>query len=339
MTTPLRFGPFTLDRAGRRLLRDGAPVELNARYFDALALLAATPGELITKDRFMAEVWAGIPVTDEALTQCIRTLRRALDDDAAAPRYIQTVPKYGYRFVASEVASPSTAVAAPALHPILVGGTLGGVLAGGIGGMIYGFAASALAPASVGGASLLLVLLAISVGIAALGAAGVSLGMALAQRRVPERGGALAIGGAAGGLAVGALTELVGTDAFMLLVGSAPAQMTGAGEGAIIGGAIGLALWLAARVRPRTRTALTALIGAASGLLVTLLGGRMFAGSLASLGESVAGSRFNLGRIGAILGETGFGPLSQGLSAMLEGALFAAAICWTIRRFSGVARP
>src|SRR5687768_3981279 len=97
--TPLRFGPFTLDRAGRRLLRGGAPVDLNARYFDALCLLAAAPGELVTKDRFMAEIWAGIPVTDEALTQCIRTLRRALDDDAASPRYIATVPKYGYRFV------------------------------------------------------------------------------------------------------------------------------------------------------------------------------------------------------------------------------------------------
>ena len=54
---PLRFGPFTLDRAKRRLLKDGAVVDLNPRYFDALVLLASAPGDLVTKDRFMAEVW------------------------------------------------------------------------------------------------------------------------------------------------------------------------------------------------------------------------------------------------------------------------------------------
>ena len=48
----------------------------------------------------MGEVWRGIPVTDEALTQCIRTLRKQLGDDAARPRFIETVPKNGYRFVA-----------------------------------------------------------------------------------------------------------------------------------------------------------------------------------------------------------------------------------------------
>ena len=96
----LRFGDFTLDLADRRLLRDGERVDLGSRYFDALALLCAHPDTLVTKDRFMEEVWKGIPVTDEALTQCIRTLRRALGDDAAKPRFIETVPKHGYRFVA-----------------------------------------------------------------------------------------------------------------------------------------------------------------------------------------------------------------------------------------------
>ena len=336
---PLRFGPFTLDRDRRQLLRDSAVVELNARYFDALTLLAAAPGELITKDRFMAEVWSGIPVTDEALTQCVRTLRRVLDDDAAAPRYIQTVPKYGYRFIAAGAVAVPGVPPPASLYPIVAGGTLGGILTGGLGGLFYGLIANTLAPAGIGGASLLLVLLAIAIAIAALGAAGVSLGMALAQRRVPNSGAALVLGGAAGGLAVGALTELVGTDAFALLIGSAPVHMTGAGEGTIIGGAVGFALWQSARIRPGLRTVLAAIIGAATGLLITLMGGRMLAGSLASLSESVAGSRLNLGHIGALLGETGFGPNSQGLSAMLEGALFVAAICWTLRRFNAAARP
>ena len=72
-----RFDRFLLDPVDRQLRRDGAPVELNARYLDALALLVSESGKLVSKDRFMDEVWRGVPVTDEALTQCVRTLRRA----------------------------------------------------------------------------------------------------------------------------------------------------------------------------------------------------------------------------------------------------------------------
>jgi DNA-binding winged helix-turn-helix (wHTH) protein len=95
----LEFGGFRLEPAERRLSRDGAVVEVSGRYLDALLLLAGRPGELVTKERFMAEVWRGIPVTDEALTQCIRTLRKALGDEAGRPRFIATVPRHGYRFV------------------------------------------------------------------------------------------------------------------------------------------------------------------------------------------------------------------------------------------------
>src|SRR3954462_10826816 len=94
------FDHFCLDTADRQLKSDGEPVELNARYFDALALMVREGGKLVSKDRFMDEVWRGIPVTDEALTQCIKTLRRQLGDDAASPRFIETVPKHGYRFIA-----------------------------------------------------------------------------------------------------------------------------------------------------------------------------------------------------------------------------------------------
>src|SRR3569623_293888 len=97
----IAFADFSLDRGDRRLRRAGEPVELSSRYFDALALLVSEPGKLVSKDRFMDEVWRGIPVTDEALTQCIKTLRRQLGDDAASPRFIETVPKHGYRFIAA----------------------------------------------------------------------------------------------------------------------------------------------------------------------------------------------------------------------------------------------
>ena len=115
--TSFRFEGFELDPANRRLSRDGAPVELNARYLDALVLLAGEQGRLVSKDRFLQEVWRGVPVTDEALTQCIRTLRRQLGDDAANPRFIETVPKHGYRFIApvewvGEGGSPAPAACA-----------------------------------------------------------------------------------------------------------------------------------------------------------------------------------------------------------------------------------
>src|SRR3954469_21094147 len=95
-----RFDRFVLDADDRQLRRDDTPVELNARYLDALALLVREAGRLVSKDRFLDEVWNGVPVTDEALTQCIKTLRRQLGDDAASPRFIETVPKHGYRFIA-----------------------------------------------------------------------------------------------------------------------------------------------------------------------------------------------------------------------------------------------
>ncbi|RSX64427.1 transcriptional regulator, partial [Sphingomonas koreensis] len=111
--TGFRFEGFHLDPGNRRLTRNGAPVELNARYLDALLLLVREPGQLVPKDRFMGEVWRGIPVTDEALTQCIRTLRRQLGDDATSPRFIETVPKHGYRFIAAVRADERIAPPSP----------------------------------------------------------------------------------------------------------------------------------------------------------------------------------------------------------------------------------
>src|SRR5690606_22813779 len=99
------FADFTLDPAQRQLRRGGVRVELNTRYFDALALLVREQGQLVTKDRFLDEVWNGVPVTEEALTQCIRILRRSLGDNASDPAFIETVPKHGYRFIAPVTAA------------------------------------------------------------------------------------------------------------------------------------------------------------------------------------------------------------------------------------------
>src|SRR4051794_33692441 len=137
------FDRFVLDPRDRRLRDDGTPVEVNARYLDALALLVQSHGQLVSKDQFMAEVWQGIPVTDEALTQCIKTLRRLLGDNVGNPRFIQTVPKHGYRFIArvTEVNQPAKSPAGearPKFAMTVLGGVIGGGLAGIIGGLLLG---------------------------------------------------------------------------------------------------------------------------------------------------------------------------------------------------------
>src|SRR5829696_9061918 len=175
-----RFDRFTLDPGDRQLRRDDAPVELNARYLDALALLVGEAGRLVSKDRFLDEVWRGVPVTDEALTQCIKTLRRQLDDDAANPRFIETVPKHGYRFIAPvERIADATPQAPPPAPPrrdwreaVLLGsaGTVGGGVAGFFGGLIYGFAgASQPLQPGMGAISVLLVLLCLTILVALIG--------------------------------------------------------------------------------------------------------------------------------------------------------------------------
>src|SRR5882762_5268066 len=104
------FGPFRLEPGERRLLRDGEPVALTPKAFDTLVALVERAGRVVTKDELFQLVWPDATVEEGTLAQNVFTLRRALGDDT---RYIETVPKIGYRFiepVAREEAE-STAVA------------------------------------------------------------------------------------------------------------------------------------------------------------------------------------------------------------------------------------
>jgi DNA-binding winged helix-turn-helix (wHTH) protein len=334
------FDAFVLDPADRQLSRGGEPVELNARYLDALALLVRERGKLVTKDRFLEEVWRGVPVTDEALTQCIRTLRRQLGDDAAAPRFIETVPKHGYRFVAPVEAAGGEAIAPAQGQPatpwrqfLLLGltGTAGGGLAGLVGGLFYGFAGAAQAvQPGMGAASVLIVLVCITILVALIGAAGVAFGIAAAAFAPGRLWQWSVLGGGFGGLVVGAFVKLLGIDAFNLLLGRAPAGITGAPEGALLGAAVGFGAWLAVRyggvLSFRRSIVIAALVGGTAGVLIPLLGGRLMGGSLALLADSFPGSRLRLDQIGALFGEGGFGPVSQAVTGGLEGLLFAGCI-------------
>jgi DNA-binding winged helix-turn-helix (wHTH) protein len=366
----LTFAEFSLDRGDRRLRRAGEPVELSSRYFDALVLLVSEPGKLVSKARFMDEVWRGIPVTDEALTQCIKTLRRQLGDDAASPRFIETVPKHGYRFIAEverfepalrqaqgertlgETSTPFVRGELVSLRDSFASeprsaqwrafwltgaaGALGGCLAGVLGGLLYGFAASAPA---MGATTLLLVLMALTAALGLAGGAGVGFGIAGAafvpRPSSAERDGTLSdprwqwpvFGGMMGGIVVGALAKLLGLDAFNLLFGHAPANMTGAPEGSLLGAAVGFGAWLA---RDTTRVgrgiACGALTGGAAGALIPFLGGHLLGGSLDLLARQFPDSQVRLKPIAALFGESGFGPVSQTVTGALEGLVFGAGV-------------
>lgn len=95
---PYRFGPFVLDAVEWRLTRDGKEVAAQPAVLKLLAYLCDRPGALVTRHQILTEVWDAT-VGDAALSQMMRRLRVALDDDADAPRFLVTLPKRGYRFI------------------------------------------------------------------------------------------------------------------------------------------------------------------------------------------------------------------------------------------------
>jgi len=330
-----RFEAFSLDPQDRQLRRGDQPVELNGRYLDALALLVSEQGRLVSKTRFMDEIWRGVPVTDEALTQCIRTLRKQLGDDAANPRFIETVPKHGYRFVApvelvDQRSGAKAAVAEQVPGDFLavgLAGTTGGLIAGAVGGLFYGLTGNS---EGMGALSVLLVLVAITTTVATIGATGVSLGIA-AARTVTNRPWQWAIlGGAFGGLVVGGVVKLLGSDASNLFLGQAPGDITGPAEGGLLGAAVGIAAWLtiwkSGRPRLRRGASLGALTGGLAGLAIALLGRPMMGGSLDRLARSFPHSRLRIDQVGQLFGESGFGPITQTVTSVLEGALFGGCV-------------
>lgn len=335
------FDRYRLDVRNRRLMRDDVAMDLSPRYLDALTLLVREAGNLVSKDRFLDEVWRGVPVTEEALTQAIRTLRKQLGDDAAAPRFIETVPKHGYRFIAKirtiaddrppatdGPVEPELARLSSAGSIVLLGrvGTMGAGLAGAIGGLIYGLAeASYSSGPGAGGISVLLVFVCLTTVVALLGGAGVAFGIAVATSLLSRTWLWSVAGGAIGGLLVGALVKVLGVDAFNLLFGQSPSDFTGGMEGALIGGAAGLAAWPGLRedgLSARRAAVLAAVVVGAAGMLVPVIGGRMMGGSLEALALSFPDSRLHFGQLGGIFGDTGLGPLGQIITGGLEGALF-----------------
>jgi DNA-binding winged helix-turn-helix (wHTH) protein len=109
----LRFDAFELDEADATLTCAGEPVALAPKPFAVLCALARTPGRLVTKNALLDLVWGHRFVTDSVLKTAISEVRAALDDDPKQPRYIATVSRRGYRFIApatDEVRRGGTAI-------------------------------------------------------------------------------------------------------------------------------------------------------------------------------------------------------------------------------------
>lgn len=101
----LRFGAFEMDVKSGELRRDGRLVRLQPQPFKVLALLLERPGEVVTRDEIQSKVWAAGTFVDfeQSLNFCIRQIRSALGDSAMHPRYVETLPRRGYRFVGGAV--------------------------------------------------------------------------------------------------------------------------------------------------------------------------------------------------------------------------------------------
>jgi DNA-binding winged helix-turn-helix (wHTH) protein len=98
-----RFGEFVLSPGRRLLLREGQEQPLIPRYFDLLLFLIEHRHEAVHRRDIFDRVWSDVVVSDSALSQAIRTIRRTLGDDPRDPRFIRTVSRHGYRFVFNDV--------------------------------------------------------------------------------------------------------------------------------------------------------------------------------------------------------------------------------------------
>ena len=118
----IRFGPYQLDPV-QGLKRGQREVRLTPRSLAVLALLAGQPGRVVSKEELFTTVWQDTAVTDAAIATCIQEIRRALGDQSRDPRFIETVHRRGYRFVARTIdeaaVGPTEPLRLPATTPLV----------------------------------------------------------------------------------------------------------------------------------------------------------------------------------------------------------------------------
>ena len=113
----IRFDVFEVDLRAAELYRVGRKIKLQIQPFRALALLLERPGEVITREEFEKRLWPEDTFVDfdHSLNTAIRKLRQALGDDKKKPRFVETLPKRGYRFIGNlQTATSPVALETPA---------------------------------------------------------------------------------------------------------------------------------------------------------------------------------------------------------------------------------
>ena len=136
----LRFGVFELNLGTQELRRSGTPIKLPPQPFRLLALLASHAGQIVSREEIQQQIWGQETYVDfeHGMNKCIKQIRTVLGDDVDRPLYIETLPRYGYRFIAPVV---SQTVSVPRLKvvesdsgenprdPVLVAGASGALAA------------------------------------------------------------------------------------------------------------------------------------------------------------------------------------------------------------------
>ena len=115
--SPIEFPPFHLDVANEQLWCGPEQIHLRPKTFAALRYLVEHAEQLVTKETLFQLLWPGTYVSDSVLMVCIRELRKALGDEARAPRFIETVHGRGYRFITEVVSRQHSVVSSPSSHP------------------------------------------------------------------------------------------------------------------------------------------------------------------------------------------------------------------------------
>jgi DNA-binding winged helix-turn-helix (wHTH) protein len=353
-----RFSDFRLSPQRRLLVQGGRELPLIPRYFDLLVFLIERRHQAVHRREIFDRVWNDVIVSDSALSQAIRTLRRVLGDDPRDPRFIRTVSRHGYQFIFAHVveeddeAPPQRDPAslpeprAPMAGLIVtrlrqaaggtparwasaaVGGGLAGAAAGAAGGLLLTAMPGSGAPLAV-----IPVLAAIGGGCGSAGGAGVGAGLSVGEASTrSKRSLALVCGAAAGGMLIGLTTQWLMRSTLTALVGIT-VDIGGGLEGLVIGSAAGLGYAFATRPRqsggamptgPRQPQAplLMAVMCGLAAFALTSSGRPLVGGTLHAIAREARGSQISLAPLGRLIGEPDFGPVSQALLGTGEGALF-----------------
>src|SRR5690349_12389655 len=112
----LRFGLFEVDLSARELRKRGRKIKLQEQPFQVLALLLLRPGELVTREELRQAIWTADTFVefDQALHTAVKKIRVALSDSANNPRFVETIPRKGYRFI-----TPLAEITPPVVTPAL----------------------------------------------------------------------------------------------------------------------------------------------------------------------------------------------------------------------------